>query len=57
MVVRWNVCGGDWADTCCAITRTYDRALELCGQYRQEMVDKKLPGYDFYVQGQTYYDE
>lgn len=41
----------------CAITRTEERAHELCGQYLQEMLDRNILWYGFYVQGQTYYDE
>ncbi len=41
----------------CAITRTEERAIELCGQYRQQFLDCGITHYDFYVQGQTYYDE
>lgn len=41
----------------CAITRTHERALELCGRYQQELIDHGITHYDFYVHGQTYYDE
>ncbi len=59
IVVRYDindyVC--DKVETPCAITRTEERAIELCGQYRQEFLDRGITHYDFYVQGQTYYDE
>lgn len=41
----------------CAITRTEERAIELAGKYRQEFLDLGVTYFDFYVQGQTYYDE
>lgn len=41
----------------CAITRTEERARELCGQFQQEMYDRKIRFYDFFVQGQIFYDE
>ena len=59
MVMRYSVDTGDWGEpeVCCAITRTEERAIELCGQYLQEFVDRGVTYYDFYVHGQTYYDE
>lgn len=41
----------------CAITRTEEYGVQLCGVYRQEFLDRGVTYYDFYVQGQTYYDE
>jgi len=58
IVVRYDLRGYEFsAETPCAITRTEERAIELCGQYRQEFLDRGITHYDFYVQGQTYYDE
>ena len=57
MVVRYNLDDNDKETACCAITRTMERAIELCGVYRQQLLDIGILTYDFYVQGQTYYDE
>jgi hypothetical protein len=56
LVVRYNMHTYEEA-ACCAITRTHERAAELCGVYLQELRDHGILIYDFYVQGQTYYDE
>lgn len=55
MVVR--VDQEDSSPVVCAITRTQDYAKTLCETYQQEMLDRNIWWYDFYVQGQTYYDE
>jgi len=57
LVVRQDFMDYEASDVVCAITRTEERAIELCGQYRQEFLDRGITHYDFYVQGQTYYDE
>ena len=57
IVTRYNVSDQYDTVTCCAITRTHERALELCGVYRQTMLDAGIICYDFFVQGQIYYDE
>ena len=41
----------------CAITRTEERAHELCGESAQRMIDAGITAYQFNVQGQIYYDE
>ena len=57
IVVRYHVEELTERETPCAITLTEERAIELCGQYRQEFLDMGITYFDFYVQGQTYYDE
>lgn len=57
LVMRYCVDEKDYIEVPCAITRTEERATELCGQYRQEFLDHGITYIDFYVQGQTYYDE
>lgn len=57
LVIRYYVDDDIRVEVPCAITRTEERAIELCGQYRQEFLDKGITYIDFYVQGQTYYDE
>ncbi len=57
LVVRQDFMDYEADNVVCAITRTEERAVELCGQYRQEFLDRGITHYDFYVQGQTYYDE
>jgi hypothetical protein len=57
LVVRQDFKDYEASDVVCAITRTEERAIELCGQYRQEFLDRGITHYEFYVQGQTYYDE
>lgn len=38
--------------------RTYDRADEICGAYKQQVIDGKIPNdFTFEVQIATYYDE
>ncbi len=57
LVVRVDFKDYEANNVVCAITRTEERAIELCGRYRQEFLDRGITHYDFYVQGQTYYDE
>jgi hypothetical protein len=57
LVVRVDFKDYEANNVVCAITRTEERAVELGGQYRQEFLDRGITHYDFYVQGQTYYDE
>lgn len=56
LVMRYML-GDVRAEVPCAITLTEERAIELCGQYRQEFLDMGITYFDFYVQGQAYYDE
>jgi hypothetical protein len=44
-------------EVCCAVTRTEERAQELCGQYEQQYRDHAHATFNFYVMGQTFYDE
>lgn len=57
LVVRRDFKDYEANDIVCAITRTEEFAIELCGRYQQEFLDYKITNYDFYVQGQTFYDE
>lgn len=57
LVMRYCVDTGNMEHVCCAITRTEEFAIDLCGRYRQEFLDKGITYYDFYVQGQIYYDQ
>lgn len=57
MVVRVDLDNQELDPVVCAITRTQDYAKTLCETYQQEMLDRNIRWYDFYVQGQTYYDE
>lgn len=57
LVMRYSVDDDIRVEVPCAITRTEERAIELCGRYRQEFLDLGVTYFDFYVQGQTYYDE
>ena len=44
-------------EVCCAVTRTEQRAHELAGEYAQRYRDLAYETYNFYVMGQTFYDE
>lgn len=57
MVVRYDLNDPNTSEVCCAITKTEEFASTLAGQYRQQMFDAGILTYDFYVQGQIYYDE
>jgi len=57
MVMREDLEDYDSQVVCCAITRTHEKALELCGQFQQEFIDRNIRFYDFFVQGQIFYDE
>ena len=57
LVMRYCLDNDVRVEVPCAITLTEERAIELCGQYRQEFLDRGITYFDFYVQGQTYYDE
>lgn len=57
LVMRYCVDNDIRVEVPCAITRTEERAIELAGKYRQEFLDLGVTYFDFYVQGQTYYDE